>query len=180
MAVLSLADAKTHLNITVPTYDAELQTFIDSAESVLAQHCGPLAATAKTERLRGGRAALALRTTPAISLTTVTPADGAALSIADLHLDQSSGVVTYNSGATFGARYYDVAYSAGRATCPGDLLLAVKELVRHLWESQRGGGTRRPGSAASEITANTVPGAAYLLPFRVAELIAPHLQAGFA
>jgi hypothetical protein len=59
------------------------------------------------------------------------------------------------------------------------LLMAVKELVRHMWQTQRG-PTRRPGSQPSESAANTVPGAAYLLPFRVSELIAPHLQPGFA
>ncbi len=180
MAVLTLAAAKSYLQISAATYDAVLPDWIASSEAVIAQHCGPLEPTARTERLRGGREALALRTTPAISLTTVTPADGAALAIADLYLDQSSGVVTYNSGATFGARYYDVAYSAGRATCPADLLQAVKELLRHQWASAKRSGGGRPGAAASEVTANTVPGAAYLLPFRVSELIAPHLQPGFA
>jgi hypothetical protein len=72
-----------------------------------------------------------------------------------------------------------VVYSAGRASCPADLLLAVRELVRHIWETQRG-GTRRPGSSASSETANTIAGAAYLFPFRVEQLLAPYIQPGFA
>jgi hypothetical protein len=114
-----------------------------------------------------------------VSLTSVTPYNGTALTLSDLYLDTASAVVTYNSGAGFSANYYDVVYQAGRTTCPDDLLMAVLELVRHLWLTRRG-PTRRPGSDPSEGTSNTVPGAAYLLPFRVSELVAPHLQPGFA
>lgn len=177
MSVLSLALAKTHLNITVSTYDTELQTFIDAAEAAIAQKCGPLAATATTERVRGGVDRLTVNTIPAISLTSVTPVGGSALTVADLMIG-SSGVVEFIHGGSFGDDWYDVVYSAGR-TCPADLLMAVKELVRHLWETQRGGSSR-PGSRASESASNTLPGAGYMMPFRVAELIAPYLQPGFA
>lgn len=182
-SVLTLAQAKTHLNLSaaVTTDDAELQTMIDAAEATLTQLVGPLQATATTERIRGG-CALALRVVPAISLTSVTPVDGSALTLADLYLDTAASVVTYNSGASFSARYYTVVYSAGRtvsATTNADLLMAIKELVRHLWSTQRGSGTR-PGGPPSDSFSNTVPGAAHALPFRVTELIAPHLSPGFA
>jgi hypothetical protein len=115
---------------------------------------------------------LALPITPAISLTSVTPRSGTALTLADLYLDTVSGLVTYNNLGPFVAAYYDVVYSAGRTTCPNDLLFAAKELVRHLWATQRGGvGRTRPDAEA-------VPGAAHLLPYRVSELIAPHVQIG--
>ena len=179
MSVLTLTLAKAHLNISNATQDVEIQTFIDAAEAVLTKHCGPLTSTATTVRVRGGGPGLLLPITPAVSLTSVTPVDGTVLTLTDLYLDTRAGVVTYNSGFMFSSRFYDVVYNAGRTTCPEDLLMAVKELVRHMWQTQRG-PTRRPGSQPSEGTANTVPGAAYLLPFRVSELIAPHLQPGFA
>lgn len=180
MSVLLLAEAKTHLNWSSALNDAELQEMIDAAEAVLAKHVGPLTSVATTVRVYGGSCALALPRLPAVSLTSVTPSDGgSALTLGDLYLNPGAGTVTYNSGAYFSARYYTVVYNAGRATCPDDLLMAVKELVRHMWMTQRG-GSRRPGSAASDATANTVPGAAYMLPFRVTELITPHLQRGFA
>jgi hypothetical protein len=179
MSVLTLALAKTHLNIAVTTHDAELQTVIDTAEAVIAQHCGPLEATAVTERAWGGVCQLVLGTSPAISLTSVTPYQGSALTLADLYLDTAAGLVTYNSGAAFTARYYTVVYSAGRASCPADLLMAVKELVRHQWATQRG-PSGRPGSPASSETANTIPGAAYMFPHRVMQLIAPHRQTALA
>jgi hypothetical protein len=180
MSALLLADAKTHLNITVNTYDTELQAIIDSAEATLATRVGPLVTTSVTRRLAGGVYQLALPITPAISLTSVTPRSATALTLTDLYLDTTTGLVTYNNLGPFVAAYYDVVYDAGRATCPTDLLLAVKELVRHLWASQRGSAR---GSAAAEPVGNTratgpVPGVAYLLPNRVNELIAPHVQIG--
>jgi hypothetical protein len=179
MSVLALADARAYLNIAGTDRDGDLASTIAAAEAVIGQHCGPLASTTKTVRVLGGGCALVLPTTPAVSLTSVTPYAETAITLSDLYLDTASAVVTYNSGAGFSARYYDVVYQAGRTTCPDDLLMAVKELVRHLWSTRRG-PTRRPGSDPSESTSNTVPGAAYLLPFRVSELIAPHIQPGFA
>jgi hypothetical protein len=174
VSVLLLADAKAYLNIAGATQDAELQTFIDAAEAVIGRHVGPLAAMAVTERVYAN-GALVLSTVPAISLTSVTPVGGTALSLADLYLSPAAGVVSYNSGAPIGWGAYTVAYSAGRSTVPADLLLAVKELVRHLWESQRGTGTRAAGPFDSSST-----GPAFMLPNRVAELLAPHMQPGFA
>jgi hypothetical protein len=178
VSVVSLPEVKTHLNLTVSTHDTELQAVLDGAEAAIGERVGPLTSTATTARVRGGGSALVLPVSPAVSLTSVTPADSTALTLADLYLDTEAGVVTYESGATFSARHYTVVYQAGRATCPADLKLAVKELVRHLWTTQRG-PTARAGLAA-EMTSNSVPGAAYAFPFRVEQLLAPHDQPGFA
>jgi hypothetical protein len=178
MSVLKLAEAKRHLGVEQAVRDVDLQAMIDAAEAVIANHVGPLEATEVTTRVRGYMPGLALPITPVLSLTSVTSDDESTLTVDDLYVN-AGGVVVYGSGLSFGARYYDVAYQAGRTTCPPDLLMAVKELVRHLWQTQRG-PTRRPGSAPSESVANTVPGAAYALPFRVSELIGPHRQFGIA
>lgn len=178
MSVLTLAAAKTHLNITSTTHDTELGAFITAAEAAITVRCGPLESMAVTERVTVASGQLALSRPPVVSLVSVTPVGGSALTLGDLYLDGRAGVVTGNV-SSIPSGDYDVTYNAGRVTCPDDLLLAVKELVRHLWDTQRG-PTRRPGSTASELTSNTLPGAAYLLPFRVSELIAPHMQPGFA
>lgn len=173
MSALSVPDALTHLNMTSGNHDGELTRMIDAAEAAIAKRVGPLEATAVTERVSGGRTSLVLNHPPFISLTSVTPVGGTALTVGDLYLSPA-GIVTYaESDTCFGERSYDVAYSAGRATCPDDLLMAVKELVRHMWDTQRG-GARRPGSTTSDAASNTLPGAAYLFPFRVEQLLAPH------
>lgn len=173
MSVLLLADAKTHLNITVTTYDVELQSKIDSAEAVIARRCGPLSSVATTSRVRGGGDALLLTTSPAVSLTSVTPVGGSALTLTDLYLDTVAAVVTYDLGGTFGSGAYTVVYQAGRATVPLDLMEGIKELLRHLWSNSQRGGARRGG-------ADMVNPATYLLPYEVQSLIEPHLQPGFA
>lgn len=179
MSTLTTAQAKAHLSISVSTYDSELQGVIDAAEAVITRRCGPLTSTAVTRSVRSSGGAMLLPVIPALSLTSVTPVGGTALTLGDLYLDTEAGLVTYASGSGLAAGYYTVVYSAGRSSVPDDLLLAVKELVRHFWETRRG-PTRRPGSTSSDATANSIPGAAYMLPFRVSELIAPHMQPGFA
>lgn len=171
MSVLSLDQAKTHLNITVATHDAELQTFIDASEAALAKKCGPLVATSTTVKIQHFGGPMSLPITPALSLTSITDSGGVVASLTGLSVS-TEGVV---NGTTFAADLYTVVYQAGRSSTPADLLMAVKELVRHLFGTQRG-PTLRPGSTTSEATANTVPGAAYLLPFRVSELIADYVQ----
>lgn len=178
MAVVTRAQIKTYLSITTADVDDELDALIAQAEAAIGRRVGPLEAASRTARVYPSGDALLLLP-PVASLTSVTDASGSALTVGDLFLNSESGVVTRNDGGSFTARYYTVVYSYGRSTCPDDLKLAVKEMVRHLWDTRRG-PSRRPGSTASEITANTIPGAAFVLPFRVSELIAPHMQPGFA
>lgn len=54
---------------------------------------------------------------------------------------------------------------------PADLRLAVIELTRHLWQTRRGPTARGQAETA---------GAAYTLPFRVTQLLAPYELPGFA
>lgn len=147
MSVVTLAEAKTHLNITVATYDTELQDFLNRAEAALAVRIGPLSSVAKTERVRGWRCVLRLSHTPIISLTSVTSIEGTTVSTSQL-TTMPGGRVEFNQGGYFASRFYDVVYQAGRASLSDDLKLVVLELVRRLWSSQRGGSTR-PGSAPS-------------------------------
>ena len=77
------------------------------------------------------------------------------------------GVVT-NPG--LGESDWTVTYTAGWATIPAGMRLAVLEMVRHLWRPQRGSTARGPEDN----------GPGYLVPNRVRELIEPHLLPGFA
>lgn len=174
MSALSLKDAQRHLNLTTATSDSELQSMVDAAEAAIAERVGPLEPVNTTARVRGGSKLLRLPIAPAVSLTSVTGVSGTVVTVADLYLETMRAVVTHDSAWTFTELAYDVTYVAGRATCPDDLLLAVKELVRHMWETQRG-GSARPGSRSSETMSNTLPGSAYTFPIRVTELMAPHV-----
>lgn len=170
MSVLSLPDAKAHLNITSSAYDAELTALIVKVESAIARQTGPLTPTAVTAVVIGGPV-LVLPVTPLISLTSVTDDGSGVLALGGLRAS-TAGVVSSAGG--FPYAYYTVIYQAGRtvdAATNADLYLAVQEMLRHKWLSQRG-STTRPGSMPME----TIPGAAYSFPYAVSELIAPHIQ----
>lgn len=172
MAVLDLADAKAYLSITTSERDEVLTSIIAAAEAAIANKVGSLEPATRTERVGAGYSLVV--PAPIVEVTSIVDADGNAVDFAaDLLIDEEAGILTSSDGSAFTSRWYDVTYSQGYDPCPADLLLAVKELVRHLWGTQRG-PTQRPGAAPSDAAAGTVPGAAYLLPYRVAELIAPY------
>jgi hypothetical protein len=176
VTVLDLDEAKQHLNISDTKHDAELVGIIAAAEAAIANRVGPLEPTDVFARVAGGTM-LVLPTMPVVSITTVTPYGGAVLDPSTYFLDPVAGTLASAYGQRYASYYplpyYDIVYVAGRAECPDDLLLAVKELVRHLWGTQRG-GSQRPGSQQSDAMSNTLPGAAYAFPFRVEQLLASH------
>lgn len=174
MSALDLATAKQHLNITVATYDTELQATIDAAEGLIAKICGPLASTATTSKVDGGgrSRSLALPVMPVISLTSVTGNAGEVVAVSDLSVLPPNQVVYTLGGACFPSAWYTVVYQAGRATVPVGLLFAVKEMVRHLWTSQQGAG--RPGNQQPTST----PG--FLIPNLVREALEPYKQHGIS
>jgi hypothetical protein len=189
MSVVDLETARAHLDATAHTDDAEMQRMLDRAEAAIVKQVGPLAATSVTSTVAGragvtnfadswdGRS-LTLPVRPVVSLTTLTGASGAVLAPATL-LTTGDGVIYYLDGfSRFTEVWYTAVYQAGRVTLPADLELAVLELLRHLWETQRG-AANRPGGALGEGLAPTLPGAAYAFPIRVSELITSHVRPGF-
>ncbi len=171
MSVLTIEQARTFLRIEGVAHDDAIQDTIDAAEAVLTRLVGPLEVTATTAMVAPCDRSLLLPVVPVDDLTTVTDVDGNTISTADLDFDAATGIVTRADGEAFTARRYTVVYDAGRASLPADLLQAVKELTRHLWQAQR--GPTRPGAQAEPN-----PGAAYLLPYRVQSLIEPHQLLG--
>lgn len=178
MAVLGLDEAKAYLRITNAVDDSQLTGTINAAETIIAARIGPLEPTPVTRRVHMHGRALVVDP-PAVSLTSVVDDGGTALDVAALYLDPETGVITYNDGSDFVGRYFTVTYERGRETCPDDLLEAVRALVKHLWSPRRG-TAGRPGASASDGPSDSLPGAGYLLPFRVEQLLAPYLPTGLA
>lgn len=184
MSLVPLADVKAHLNITVDV-DTELQEMIDAAETAISRKLGgtgTLAAEEVTQQVHGyGREALVLTSLPITSITSITDSTGAVLDLSTLYIDTTRGIVRWNAYSTvpFLLPYYTAVYQSGYANLaalPSDYVLAVKELTRHLWATQRGTGITRPGAGPSD----NEPSAAYTFPKRVLELIASTTPPGFA
>jgi len=142
MGVLTLPEIKEHLNITVATFDAELTAFGNRAEAAVASRCGPLASTPVTARLRGFGWSLSPHVTPILSLTSVTPVGGTAITLSLLVTPEvglkGPQTIEFLSPNWFGSYWYDVVYNAGRSTLPEDLRLAALEGVRYYWQTQLG------------------------------------------
>lgn len=169
MSVTTLVEAKAYLNLSTTQHDTEVQLFIDRAEALVAERCGPLVAAPRSGRYTAGSGGLALPVYPIRSLTSVTPVGGGtALTVGDLY-PNDAGVVEMDDGSDFPAGRYDVAWTAGHAadaaTVPADLKLGVLELIRHLWDTQRGASRTRTDAGT--------PGAAYIFPYRVEQALAP-------
>ena len=170
MSVTTLVEAKTFLNLSTTQHDTELQTFVDRAEALVAERCGPLVAAPRSGRYTAGRDGLALPVYPIRSLTSVTPVGGGtSLTVGDLYAGDD-GVVEMAAGGYFPPGRYDVAWIAGHAddaaTVPPDLKLGVLELIRHLWDTQRGASRTRTDAGT--------PGAAYIFPYRVEQALGPY------
>lgn len=174
MSAVSLADVQAHLNMTAGA-NAELQRFIDVAETAIGNLVGPLTAVSTVEKHNGGGNILILRKPRAVSLTSIVYADGTTSTLSDYDLDTETGIVYWNYGTRgwfpSGTRTITVTYQAGWASLPADLVHAVKELVRHLWETQRGSATgARPGFADTD-DVQAVAGDFGSWPPRVRELV---------
>lgn len=156
MSALSLDAAKDHLNIEVDTYDYELQAIINSAEGIIAGYVGPLTPTTMTDRAWSNGYQITLRTTPVISLTSVSSVYAVQSADVSSLFVSPAGVLTWaNARNYFFGGWYDVTYVAGRATVPDALLFAIKEVVHTLWMTQR--GPRSGGGGAPLAARITLP-----------------------
>jgi hypothetical protein len=196
--IITLDDAKTQLNISTTNYDAELAGFVTSASYMWKNRVGPVIPQAFNEWYGGGRPQITLRRLPIMEIMSVFETYGSmqyeltqqnpgqGFSAYAYMFDPATGVVQRLAAGvatsfTGGYRNINVQYMAGygpigSGLIPGDIQLAVKLLVQHLWTTQRGGG-KRPGQGGDDMPN---PEAAYSWPQRVAEIANGYLVEGIA
>lgn len=187
--IITLAQAKTFLNITTTTSDAELTDFIASASQYVVNRIGPVSGSPTVSEWHdGGSSKIVLRTqSPVQSITSVTETYGTVMyTLTGITLDSAPVATAYGytvdldrglivrraSGVAVpfaaGTQNIHVTYVAGFASVPADIVEATQYLVKHAWETQRaskGPGTGPPFGGnlarANEILdARTVPGIA--------------------
>lgn len=178
-ALLSLADAKAHLNITSTTHDDEIREYLEAATKIVESYVGPVVRRSHTRRVSGCRAQIPLPHTQVLEVTAVTlVSDGSSpITLSDLAIDTAAGVMSYKSGASFPYEWMDVTYTVGREFVDPNWTLAAKIIVKHNWETQLGGLPSIQGNDPGYV----VSGAGYLVPFRAVALLSPdEVPAGFA
>jgi hypothetical protein len=177
-SILSLAEAKAHLSAGSVTSwtidDDELRNFLAAVTEVIESKAGPCVRRTITQRVAASSGCqLVLNQPPVISVTSVTSVwtGGPAWTGTSLILDADAGIVTTQLGAIpFYYGPWDAVYVAGRTIVPERILHAAKELLRHLWETQRG-QLAAPILGGGE-TFTTSTGQAFSIPYRVLELLA--------
>ena len=145
-AIISLAEAKEHLNLSATNVDKDeqLRAFCDSASDACEAYTNrEWRRQTFTETYDGGTGAIALRRGPVVSVTTVTE-NGVTVAASGYTLDANSGLLL--RGGTMSPMYWlwgrqsvVVTYVVGAAVIPPVVRNGVKEMVRHLWETQRAG-----------------------------------------
>lgn len=170
--ILTLPELKDFLNITTNTYDTELGSFVSRASQAWVTKVGPVAGSPTyDEWYDGGGSRIVLRHTPVQSITTITEAyqtslaftlteqtlDGTASGGAyGYTLDKGTGTVARRIngvpvGFANGFRNIHIVYVAGYVTTPDDIKLAVADIARDMWQTQRGPGRSRGSGADTEV-----------------------------
>jgi hypothetical protein len=174
-AILSLADAKKHLNKTSTTDDDEIRSWVESITAGIEGLCGPVVVRSYTERHDFRRATtVCLRRTPALGITSVVPVltGGTTYAVADLALDGETGIVQrLDGGVLHGPLQF--TYPAGRRIVPAAMTSAARIILQHLWRTQQGPGRPQRGTDDYDVS-EPVVGFGYAIPNRALQLLEPY------
>lgn len=192
LPVVSYDMALEHLNIPAASANQEeIRRFIDAAQDLAENYVGAVLGrrTITSEKYDGNTDVLRLRNPRAISISSVYE-NGDLLDSSQYLLDPT-GQRLYRlttsslSSTTYGAYGYwaagvssvSVTYVAGYTVTPPAVQQGVLEILRHLWQTQRGvtNVMSRTGTGDDFYT-----GATYSLPRRAMELLDPASLPGLA
>jgi hypothetical protein len=176
--ILSLADARAVCNLETSTQDAELRIYIEATTDAIEGYIGPIGRRTVIETVYPSSGVLLLRTTPVLSLTSVTPYLSAALTVGSLVVDLSAGIVYPGTYGGFWAGWYDVVYEAGRVVIPAAVHLAARKTLKHLWSPDQYGAAGLPRAGfGGEDTGLASQAFAFVKSYGVRELLDPYRSA---
>lgn len=143
--IVSLADAKAHLNIATTTHDEELRDFIAAVTAVLEGPDGvghPIVrrAVVDTHDLRGrATRSLILTRSPVVSVTSITSLDTTQTwAPADFDVDTEIGMLRALPAAASLTGLIRISYVAGYQVIPASIGLAARIVLHDAWTTQRG------------------------------------------
>ncbi|MFF9215626.1 hypothetical protein [Streptomyces viridosporus] len=180
-AILSLRDAKEHLNLSLADTreDDEVRFWNAAATTAVEYFVGPVAVRTVTEdHAVGVVEALALRRTPVLEVTAVEPLrdGGASYDPGSLNVDGRAGIATRRDGGLLHGPLR-ITYRAGRPVIAENISGAARIILQHLWTTQRrarSGGL--PGARDDYSVTEPIPGLGYAIPHRAVQLLNPDDQ----
>lgn len=174
-AILSLADARKHLNRVSATDDDELRFWVNATTRAVEFFVGPVVVRSFTEQHQVRNAdAVVLQHTPVVAVTAVDSVltDAAAYAVDSLGMDGTTGAVFRLDGGRLSGRLR-FTYRAGRTVITENISGAARIILQHLWETQRAGrGGLAGGSRDGDVT-EPIPGLGYAVPNRAVQLLEP-------
>lgn len=191
MGIVSLDEVKAHLNIptTNTTNDEEIRRFMDAASDLAENYVGCVLGRQvfTNEKYSGNTDIIRLNNPRAISITSVYE-NGVLLDPAAYVLDYTGQRLTrVTTGSLSGPNYFGIwapgaqniviSYVAGFINPPPSAKQGVLEIIRHLWQTQRG-----PTSVVGRNQSGDdfYQSATYSLPRRAMELLDPVSLPGLA
>ncbi len=175
-ALLSLTEARVFLNLTSHSDDEELREFVQIATAAASEYCKvdfELATHVEAHDIAPGQSTIILRNPRAISISSV-QAFGEALAADEYQLNSTGELVRRVSGASSaafpaGLGAVTIEYSSGLAATKLTIARhAVREMLRHLWKTQRGSK-----GAGLPLADEWQSASGYTFPHRVTELLEP-------
>jgi hypothetical protein len=170
--LISLNEAKKHLRIpdTMTTSDDQIIDFIAASVRTVEFYVGPCLPRTVVEYIDGATRVFALKTTPVLSVTSIVPYQhaGSSFTGSDVIVDSDGVVRIINPSKVFGYGYYEVTYIAGRTVVSANITQAIKIILGHMWETQRGASGL---PYQNQPPTSPVAGMGYTLPNRALELL---------
>lgn len=175
-AILSLSDAKAHLNIASSAHDDELRGWIEAVTAAVEVFTGPVVVrTVVEDHDACGAASLALRQPPVLSLTSVSPVLTGGVTYLVSGLDATSAGIVRSLDGSLLYGPLRVTYTAGRRIVPAAITAAAKIILQHLWRTQQGPGRPQRGVDDFDVT-EPIPGLGYAIPNRAVQMLEPYKQ----
>jgi hypothetical protein len=170
--IVSLADAKRHLNIpaTETGYDAELREFIEAVTTPIEAKVGALIRRTRTTTIYPCYdQTVALPYFPVLSITSgAIIRDGSAVTVTSLVVE-TGGVLRDKGFSPLPFEPWTLTYVVGRPVIPAEIRNATLNIIKDLWTSQRGSA----GSVASRL--------GFLTSYQALDELKPDMQLlGFA
>jgi hypothetical protein len=170
--IVSLADAKRHLNIpaTETSNDAELREFIEAVTRPIEAKVGPVVRRTVTSTIYPGDCdEVALPYFPVISITSgAIIRDNSAVTVTSLVVE-TGGILRDKGFSPLPFEPWTLTYVVGRPVVPANIRNATLNIIKDLWTSQRGSA----GSVASRL--------GFLTSYQALDELKPDMQlVGFA